>query len=69
MEPTEDLPKPPRKRPSRWHRPVWWLNVVAVVLLLITYLAPHVNPGTCWPLVLLAFSFPYQLLVHAVLLF
>ena len=58
----------PRKRPSRWHRPLWWLNGVAVVVLLITYLAPYVGPGTAWPLMLLAFSYPYQLIVHGVLL-
>ena len=57
-------PRSMRKRPSRWHRPLWWANVVAVVVLLITYLAPHVSPKTAWPLVLLAFSFPYQLVLH-----
>ncbi|HRH38947.1 MAG TPA: hypothetical protein PK760_11405, partial [Flavobacteriales bacterium] len=63
----EDLgterPKP-RKRPSRWHRPLWWVNVVAVCVLLLTYLAPYVSPATFWPLALLAFSFPYQLGFH-----
>lgn len=54
-----------RKRPSRWHRPVWWANLVAVVVLLVTYLSPHVSPQTFWPLVLLAFSYKYQLFVHA----
>ena len=54
-----------RKRPSRWHRPLWWLNLLAVGVLLITYLAPHVSPSTAWPLALLAFTFPFQLVVHA----
>lgn len=55
-------------RPSRWHRPLWWLNVVATVILLITYLAPWISPSKAWPLVILAMSFPYQLVVHAGLL-
>ena len=58
----------PRKRPSRWHRPLWWVNVVAVLVLLLTYLAPRVSPTTAWPLAVLAFSFPYQLMAHALLL-
>ncbi|MBK8497917.1 MAG: endonuclease/exonuclease/phosphatase family protein [Flavobacteriales bacterium] len=57
-----------RTRLSRWHRPLWWLNVAAVAVLLLTYLAPHVSPGTAWPLMLLAFSYPYQLLLHGFLL-
>ncbi len=61
-------PRAPRKRPSRWHRPIWWVNVVAVGVLLITYLAPHVSPRIAWPLALLAFTFPYQLAVHLLLL-
>ena len=63
-EPTNE----PRKRPSRWHRPLWWVNVVAVLVLLLTYLAPRVSPTTAWPLAVLAFSFPYQLMAHALLL-
>jgi endonuclease/exonuclease/phosphatase family metal-dependent hydrolase len=65
---SEGSTAPARKRPSRWHRPLWWLNVLAVVVLLVTYLAPSTSPETAWPLVLLAFSFPYQLLVHAAFL-
>ena len=38
--------------------------MAAVIVLLLTYLAPHVNPGTAWPLAVLAFSFPYQLILH-----
>lgn len=54
----------PKKRPSRWHRPLWWLNVCAVVVLLITYLAPYVSPVISWPLAIIAMTFPYQILVH-----
>ncbi len=52
------------RRPSPWLRPLWWLNVAAVAVLLITYLAPHVSPAHFWPLALLAFTYPYQLVVH-----
>lgn len=54
----------PAKRASRWHLPLWWMNGAAVLVLLITYLAPHVSPEAFWPLTLLAFSFPFQLLFH-----
>ncbi|HRD52781.1 MAG TPA: endonuclease/exonuclease/phosphatase family protein [Flavobacteriales bacterium] len=57
--------KPTRKRPSRWHLPLWWANGFAVLLLLLTYLAPHVPPKILWPLALLAFAYPFQLVVHA----
>jgi len=55
---------PRRQRPSRWHRPVWWANGLAALLLLLTCLAPHVSPAYFWPLALLAMSFPWQLPFH-----
>lgn len=60
----EHVPKPV-KRPSRWHLPLWWANGLAVLVLLITYLAPHASPKAFWPLTLLAYAFPFQLLLHA----
>lgn len=57
--------KPSRRRASRWHLPIWWANGLAVLVLLATYLAPHVSPKTFWPLALLAFGFPYLLALHA----
>lgn len=51
-------------RPAFWHRPVWWLNIVAAVLLLLTYLAPHTDPKLAWPLALLAMAYPFQIMVH-----
>ena len=54
----------PAKRPSRWHRPLWWLNVAAAIVLAITYLAPHISPLTFWVPALLAMTFTYQLVVH-----
>ncbi len=54
-----------RRRPSRWLLPLWWSNVLAVLVLLITYLAPHVSPTHVWWLSLLALSYPFQLIIHA----
>lgn len=56
--------KAPRSRPSRWLLPMWWANALAVLLLLITYLAPHVSPLSVWWLSLLALSYPFQLVLH-----
>lgn len=53
-----------RKRPSAWHRPVWWINVLAAIVLLITLLAPHVSPVRIWWLGLLALTYPFQLILH-----
>lgn len=53
-----------RRRIAPWHRPLWWLNGIAVLLLLTTYLAPHISPRSAWPLALLALTYPYQLVVH-----
>lgn len=60
----KETPTNKPRRPSPWLRPMWWINVVAVVVLLVTYLAPHISPRYFWPLALLAFTYPYQLLVH-----
>ncbi len=54
-----------RDRPSLWHVPIWWANGLCALLLLLTYLAPHVSPATLWWPALLAFTYPYQLLLHA----
>ncbi len=65
QEATTHKPAAPRKRPSRWHLPLWWANGLAVLVLLLTYLAPHVSPKLFWPLTMLAYAFPFQLLLHA----
>ena len=44
---------------------MWWLNALAVGVLLLTYLAPHASPAYFWPLALLAMTFPFQLAVNA----
>jgi len=65
MEERNDSTNSKRRRVGLLNRPLWWLNALAVLLLLLTYLAPHVSPRTGWMLALLAMTYPYQLLVHA----
>ena len=43
---------------------MWWLNIAAGVVLLVTYLAPHVSPVTSWVPALLAMTYLYQLVLH-----
>lgn len=64
-EPSAPKSVAPRKRPSRWHLPIWWANGLAVLVLLASYLAPHISPETFWPLAVLAFGFPFLLALHA----
>lgn len=54
----------PRKRVSRWHRPMWWLNGLAVAALLLAYLSTRVSPVTWWPLALFGMAYPYLLAVN-----
>jgi endonuclease/exonuclease/phosphatase family metal-dependent hydrolase len=44
---------------------MWWLNILAAVVLLVTYLAPHVSPTLSWIPALLAMTFLYQVVLHA----
>lgn len=44
---------------------MWWLNIAAGIVLLLTYLAPQVSPETAWLPALLAMGFTYQLALHA----
>ena len=59
---TEESPK--ARRPSYWHLPLWWANALSVLVLLATYLAPHLSPKHYWLLALLAMTYPFQLLLH-----
>jgi len=65
MEERNDSTNSKRRRVGLLNRPLWWLNALAVLLLLLTYLAPHVSPRTGWMLALLAMTYPYQLMIHA----
>lgn len=61
----EEVPrKSGRKRPSRWHLPIWWANGVAVLALLLAYLSPRVDPSVFWPLALFGIAYPYLLLAN-----
>lgn len=43
---------------------MWWLNIAAAIVLLITYLAPYVSPVSSWIPAVLAMGFTYQIIVH-----
>ena len=58
-------PKPAR-RPSPWHRPIWWLNLLAIGTLLLSYLCARVSPAAVWPLALVGIAYPWLLLANAV---
>ncbi|MCW5849843.1 MAG: endonuclease/exonuclease/phosphatase family protein [Anaerolineae bacterium] len=62
-EANEEAPR--KRRPSFWLRPLWWLNGLSALVLLITYPAPHISPDHFWPLALLAMAYPFQVLVQA----
>ncbi|MCB0773360.1 MAG: endonuclease/exonuclease/phosphatase family protein [Flavobacteriales bacterium] len=52
------------RKVSRWHRPIWWLNGLAVLSLLVAYLSTRVDPSTWWPLALVGMAYPYLLLAN-----
>ncbi len=53
-----------KRRPSRWHRPIWWLNLLAVMALLLSYLSIRVSPVTFWPLAFFGIAYPFILLAN-----
>jgi endonuclease/exonuclease/phosphatase family metal-dependent hydrolase len=55
---------PELERPSRWHRPIWWLNLIAVVALLLSYLSIRMNPITWWPLAFFGMAYPFLLVAN-----
>jgi endonuclease/exonuclease/phosphatase family metal-dependent hydrolase len=60
--PTERSPD--TRRPSRWHRPIWWLNGLAVLALLLAHLSVYVPPTLLWPAAFFGIAYPYLLLVN-----
>ncbi|HMN06482.1 MAG TPA: endonuclease/exonuclease/phosphatase family protein [Flavobacteriales bacterium] len=50
-----------KRRVSRWHQPLWWLNGLAVAGLLLAYLSTWVRPATFWPLAFFGMAYPYLL--------
>lgn len=65
MEQRNENTKSKPRRIGLLNRPLWWLNGISVLVLLLTYLAPHISPRIGWMLALLAMTYPYQLFVHA----
>ena len=57
---TSDLPK----RPSRWHRPIWWLNVLAVIAVLLSYMSILMNPAHWWPMAFFGIAYPFLLVAN-----
>ena len=53
-----------KRRASRWHSPMWWLNLLAVPPLLLAYLSASVNPATFWPIAFFGMLYPYLLVLH-----
>jgi endonuclease/exonuclease/phosphatase family metal-dependent hydrolase len=41
-----------------------WLNVLLILLTLLSYLSPYVNPQTFWPISLLGLAYPWLLLLN-----
>jgi endonuclease/exonuclease/phosphatase family metal-dependent hydrolase len=64
-EEQQDKGQSGRRRPSRWHLPIWWLNWLAVAGLLLSYLSIRVSPATFWPLALFGMAYPFLLLANA----
>lgn len=60
----EPIPGKPKKRPSRWHLPIWWANGVAVVALLLSYLSAWIDPAVFWPLALFGMAYPFLLVAN-----
>ncbi len=64
---SEETPAP--KRPSRWHLPVWYVNLLAVAALLLSYLSARVSPATFWPLAFFGMAYPFILIANLLCLF
>ena len=58
----EALPKP---RPSRWHLPLWWLNLSMALMVLLAYACTSVDPQKLWPLAFFGMAYPFVLPFHA----
>lgn len=61
---TEPFNTSERKRVSRWHRPIWWANGLAVIGLLLSYLSARIDPASFWPLAFFGIAYPYLLLAN-----
>ncbi len=48
------------------HRIIFILNTVAMILLLVSYLAPYVSPQLFWPIAFLGLAYPVLLLANII---
>ncbi len=49
---------------GRFNRVMLWINLVAVLILLLAYIAPYVNPKVFWPLAFVGLAYPIMLFVN-----
>jgi len=53
------------QRPSRLLLPIWWLNGLVAIALLLSCLSPYVSPATFWPLAFFGIAWPVLLAVNS----
>lgn len=46
-----------------------WLNIISIVLLLLSYLAPYVSAKVFWPLGFIGMAYPFLLLINLIFFF
>ncbi|MBP6697527.1 MAG: endonuclease/exonuclease/phosphatase family protein [Flavobacteriales bacterium] len=56
---------PTKRRPSRWHRPLWWTNLALALVLVVAYASTKVDPQKLWPLAFFGMAYPFVLPFHA----
>ncbi|QQR86300.1 MAG: endonuclease/exonuclease/phosphatase family protein [Flavobacteriales bacterium] len=61
MKASADTPAPVQRKVSRWHLPIWWLNIAAAGALVLAYVAIRVSPAKFWPLAFFGMVYPYVL--------
>ncbi len=47
-----------------FNKGIWWINILAVLALLVTYLAPGISPISFWPLAFGGLIYPFVLLIN-----
>lgn len=67
-EPPGNMVRAEKRRPSRWHAPIWWLNGLAVISLALSYLSGHVSPAALWPLAFFGIAYPFLLAANVLCL-
>ncbi|MFM7727904.1 MAG: hypothetical protein ACKO7B_14475, partial [Flavobacteriales bacterium] len=57
---------PEKKKRSFPHKAVWWMNIVAVSGLCLSYLSKYISPETAWWLALFGLGYGTLLLINLV---